>query len=183
VWPWEHLAVGYLGAALLVRLRYGRSLTHREAIAVALATQYPDLLDKPLGWVFGIFPSGLSIGHSLVVGLPLVAVVVVLTRRRGRPALGEAVSVAYLLHPPADALYGVLLGGEFLWSFMLWPLLPQPPATAPVDTVAYVLGLVERFLVALGTPAGVGYVVFEITLLAVALALWTRDGRPGLPAL
>ena len=49
MWPWEHLAIGYLAYSLLGRLAWRRPPTVGTAITVAFGTQFPDLVDKPLG--------------------------------------------------------------------------------------------------------------------------------------
>ena len=49
MWPWEHLTIGYLAYSLLSRLAWRRPPTVGTAITVAFGTQFPDLVDKPLG--------------------------------------------------------------------------------------------------------------------------------------
>ena len=62
MWPWEHLAFGYLLWSLWLRAR-GRSLPGDwEALVLVFATQLPDLVDKPLAWQLGVLPGGRSLG-------------------------------------------------------------------------------------------------------------------------
>ena len=49
MWTWEHLAIGYLAYSLLSQLAWRRPPTVGAAITVAFGTQFPDLVDKPLG--------------------------------------------------------------------------------------------------------------------------------------
>jgi hypothetical protein len=180
MWPWEHLAVGYLCYSLLVRAR-GERPGGREALAVAVGSQFPDLVDKPLGWVVGVTSTtGLTPTHSLFVAVPLSALVVLVGRWQGAGRVGLAFAVGYLSHLSADALYPVLLGeGLFTW-FLFWPLTPVPThGTAP--PLATVRSLAETFVTFLGTPRGTLYVLGELALLAGAVLLWLRDGVPGLP--
>lgn len=49
MWPWEHLAISYLAYSLLGRLAWRRPRPLREPPSVTFGTQFPDLVDKPLG--------------------------------------------------------------------------------------------------------------------------------------
>jgi len=71
MWPWGHLAVGYVAFSVFVRFRLGRQPSGHAALALAVATQLPDLIDKPLAWQFGLLSSGISVAHSILVGVPL----------------------------------------------------------------------------------------------------------------
>jgi hypothetical protein len=184
MWPWEHLAVGYVAYSLACRLVPGE---HRPGMAataaLAFGTQLPDLVDKPLGWGTTLLPNGTSLAHSLLFAVPLVVVVALLARRRGRPAVGVAFGVGYLLHLPSDVLYSVLLGRP-AWdaSFLLWPLL-SAPAQPPGSVFDRAGELVAALLEVLASPAGVTYLLFDGLLLGSALLLWLRDGCPGLDLL
>jgi hypothetical protein len=180
MWPWEHLAVGYIAYSLGCRLV---SSEYRPGAAemgtVVLGTQFPDLIDKPLGWGTTLLPTGTSLAHSLLFAVPLTVCVILLTRFTGRQTLGYAFGVGYLLHPPADVVYSVLIGrpiGD--GSFLLWPLLPAPAQTSgPV--LARAEELVARLFDVIASPAGLGYLTFEILVLTAAFLLWVRDGSPG----
>ncbi|MFB6075088.1 MAG: metal-dependent hydrolase [Haloarculaceae archaeon] len=180
MWPWEHLAVGYLTYSLARRAVTGRAPARVEAYAVLLGSQFPDLVDKPLGWGTSLLPSGVSLAHSLLVAVPLAAVATVVTSNRGRRELGAAFAVGYLLHLPADALYPALLGGNVYTDFLLWPLVPVPSESVP-SIVGHLQELIAHFLEVLATPAGAAYLVLEALLLGSALALWILDGHPGVP--
>jgi hypothetical protein len=128
MWPWGHAAVGYLVYAV-VRRAGGEEWPPDDATAIALAvgTQLPDLVDKPLAWSFGVLPSGRSLAHSLLVGGLLVAVVVALARRYGRHERAGAFAVGYYAHLFGDALGPLTsLDVEFL-TFLAWPVLAPPP--------------------------------------------------------
>jgi hypothetical protein len=217
--PLGHLSLGYLLYTGISRLLQRRPPAAGPTIALAVATQLPDLLDKPLSWTLGILPTGRTLGHSLftVVGLSLV--VYRIGQRIDRPAVGPAFAIGYGSHLLGD-LY-VALGSESeTLLFFLWPLIPQEPYTTPPSTDIYVsvaigsvavaaylavfgafaavsIRLSERvdwlflgFLIAstAGTIAvlsvmgiGLSSIVFEIVLAQVAVAIWIRDGTPGLP--
>ncbi|WP_256687934.1 metal-dependent hydrolase [Halococcus qingdaonensis] len=172
MWPWGHLAVGYLVYTALSRWRFGRAPSAGAAVAVAVGTQFPDLVDKPLAWTFHVLPSGRSFAHSLLTAAIVCTLVYAYARRHGltRPAL--AFAVGYVTHPFADAL-SPLLAGEYAYvRYLGWPVLDQP---AYDTSMGFAIHLLDFEL----TPL----VAFEFLLVALAVLAWLRDGRPGLGAL
>jgi len=178
VWPWEHLAFGYLLFSPSVRLSAARPPTGVEAAVLAFATQLPDLIDKPLAWWLGVLPSGLSLGHSVFFAVPAAAVVWVVARRADAPGVGAAFGVGYLSHLVGDVAFNSL-DGTVTVGFLFWPAVSRPPGggTALLARVAELWGQFRTFL---GTPLGRLYLVAEAVLLALALALWVADGAPGI---
>lgn len=179
MWPWEHLALGYILYSTSTRVRHHRSPGGREVFILAFATQLPDLIDKPLAWTFGVFPSGVSVAHSGLTGVILLLCVVVVARSLGVEQVPEAFGVGYFSHLLGDVLYPLLTEGELVLGFLLWPLVPA----TPVDSIGFLQAVQEfwaEFLVFLATPAGRFYLLFEGIFLTAALLLWLRDGRPGL---
>lgn len=178
MWPWEHLAFGYVLFSLLARI--GRHVEPGEASVylLGLFTQFPDLVDKPLAWSLGILRSGVSVGHSVFVALSISVVALALGHARGRTTAGLAVAVGYLSHLLGDLLYPVVTGEPFRIDAILWPLVRTSSieGTGLVSRVRYLLGNLEVVLVG---EYGVLYVGLELTLLATALALWYADGCPG----
>jgi hypothetical protein len=177
MWPWEHLAFGYLLYSALARAS-GRRPRNADALVLAVTTQLPDLIDKPLAWWLGILPSGLSLGHSLLFAVPVCLLAFAVGRRTGDAALGVACSVGYLSHLAGDAVYPALTGGRVRVSFLWWPLGDQPTVSPPglFSQFAVFLGQYWAFL---GTPRGRLYAVAELTLLLLAVAAWVVDGYPG----
>jgi hypothetical protein len=180
MWPWEHLAVGYLVVALALRFGWHRSPDGVTAVAVAVGTQFPDLVDKPLAWQFEVLQSGTSVAHSVFVAVPLAALAVAVAWRVGRPAAGAAFAVGYLLHLPGDAMYGLVYGNEVAFDQLLWPLVTGPGADygSFLENFQYYL---SRFGGVLDSPRGRGIVAFEVALLGSAFLVWVADGIPGVP--
>jgi hypothetical protein len=178
VWPWEHLAFGYLLFALGTRARSGRPPSDRATIALAVGTQLPDLVDKPLAWWLGVLPSGISLAHSIFFALPLTAAVAVVAARRGERPVGVAFAVGYLSHIAGDGIYPLAVSGDVSVGYMLWPLVPTAvddgPFLATVDT------LWVAFVGFLGTPRGRLYLAVEVLFMLLVVALWLYDGGPGL---
>ena len=147
--------------------------------SVALGTQFPDLVDKPLGWATTLLPGGISMGHSLLFALPFCLAILVVSRGIDRLSAGIAVAVGYLLHLPGDALYPMLVGGDPRLAFLFWPLFGGGGGST-VAVVPYVSHLFTQFLGFLGTPRGLAYLGLEVVLLGLTLWRWHSDGSPGL---
>lgn len=172
MWPWGHLAVGYVLYAAFVRLRYGRSPAGTPTLVLAFGTQFPDLVDKPLAWTVRVLPSGRSFAHSLLTALVVITVTRWYCRRHGYDGIATAFAIGYLSHLFADAI-GPLVAGEYVYlSFLGWPLLPPPPYGAEG-------GFLEHFRNFELTSRS----ALEIALAGATVTLWLRDGAPGLATL
>jgi membrane-bound metal-dependent hydrolase YbcI (DUF457 family) len=169
MWPWGHLAIGYLLYTAFVHLRDRRPPTGLAALALAVGTQFPDLVDKPLAWSFGVLPNGRSLTHSLITTLLLVALVELVARRRGYGSIATAFAVGYLSHLAADALYPALSGDIYSLGFLAWPILP------PVEYETE-----QSFIVHLTQVSLDSSVAFELGLGLAVFLLWFADGAPGL---
>ena len=185
MWPWEHLAVGYLCYSLYAHVRFRRAPRSLPAVAVAVGTQFPDLVDKPLAWSFEVLPSGHSLAHSALVAVPVALLAVFVGRRasRERGAVGTAFAVGYLSHLPGDALYPLVLGHPPNIDFLLWPLVPVAEAPTGLGFVEIVRLLFARFVDELVLGAFSAYLLLELALLVGVFALWVADGVPPLGAL
>lgn len=178
MWPWDHLAVGYVVYSLVRRLARrppGDALTVGFVI---VGSQLPDLIDKPLGWVLGVLPSGVSLAHSLFFAVPVCLAVGLWRTHAGRPDDGLAFGLAYLAHLPADAFYPLLLGSEAKTWLFLWPVTPGEH-TSPTDVTLYLADLVGAFLEVLSGPAGAYIIGLEVGTVTLAFVLWAADGLPG----
>ena len=180
MWPWEHLAVGYLLYSTITRLHSGESPTTAATLAVAFGTQFPDLVDKPLSWGLAVLESGVSVAHSIFTAVGLSLAVVALTRRLDRPRMGTAFAVGYLSHLPADAAYGVMFGNPLQIEPFLWPFVEGQSAAGSgfLDNVLY---YAVRFVFFLATERGLAFLSLEVLLLSFTAWLWVRDGCPGVP--
>ncbi|MFC6974407.1 metal-dependent hydrolase [Halomicroarcula sp. GCM10025709] len=168
MWPWGHAAVGYLLYSLGCQAT-GRRVVAAPGLALAVGTQFPDLVDKPLGWTLGILPGGRTLAHSLLTFVIVSFLLGLLARRYGRAELGVAFVVGYLSHTLSDGLYAVIEGEIQSLSYLLWPLFTMPPVETAQTFSAHFATLV------LGP-----YVLFELLLACLAAIRWYVDGRPGL---
>ena len=180
MWPWEHLALGYVLYSLGVHAFEGRAPRGPPVVVLALATQVPDLVDKPLAWVFHLTAVGYSVGHSLLVVGPALAAALALAHRRGRrtPRLVVAYAVGHLSHLAGDVVYPALMGKGLQIQRLFWPLAAYEPTDA--GAVAHVAAYLRRYVgQVLSGEAGPLFVV-QVGLVAVLLVVWLADGAPGL---
>ncbi len=164
--PIVHPVVGYLCYAAYTRIRSGEPPDDTPALVAVVAAALPDLIDQPL-WLVGVTPVGRTIAHSLFTALPLVCIVFLFARRRGRLSLGVAFAIGYLSHLAADVPWHVLAGEYGELGFLLWPITHMPEYTG-----TKVLGTVGEI--------EVKTLWFEAVIFAVGVGLWWYDGRPGL---
>ncbi|MFB6163754.1 MAG: metal-dependent hydrolase [Haloarculaceae archaeon] len=181
MWPWGHAAVGYLLYSPLVRLWRGRTPAASEVLALGIGTQLPDLVDKPLAWVFGVFPQGYSVAHSVFVAVPVGVAVAALAARRDRPALGVALTLGYWSHLVADVGFALAVGEPRPAARVLWPLVTLPAYGTTFTAGERITYYLARWLAYLQSSAGLLAVLAYLSPLVAALALWALDGAPGLP--
>lgn len=120
MWPWGHLAFAYLAYLGCRRCGIGRSGSLGAVGMVAIGSQAPDLVDKPLAWYLGVLASGRSLSHSLLVLLPLCAVAIAVADRIGRRDLAFGFAVGVLSHVFADAVPAA--SGSSDPGFLAWPV-------------------------------------------------------------
>ncbi|WP_430639578.1 metal-dependent hydrolase [Haloferax volcanii] len=182
MFPWEHAAVGYILVSLWARVT-GRRLDGWAALAVLVGTQFPDLVDKPLAWSFGVLPSGISMAHSILVSVPVSIVVVAVARRYGAATVGVAFALGYLSHIPTDLLFnGFFFGNYGVIRAFLWPL-SHGSESSMGGFFAQTWFYLRRFVVFLRRPEAWVLVAFELALLGSAVWLWLGDGAPGVALL
>lgn len=169
MWPWGHLAVGYLLYSIWIHLRKRQRPNGRGTVALAFGTQFPDLVDKPLAWTFGILPNGRSLTHSLFVATFVIVVLSVLLRRRNEAAVAAAFSIGYLSHLFGDALYPFLGGNYYAVGFLAWPVLPAVEYSTEPSFGAHLRTLTLE-----------SFVSVELALGLFVFVLWLLDGAPGI---
>jgi len=180
MWPWEHVAFAYVVYSLSTRAISQRPPSNRSVYPLAFGALFPDLVDKPLAWTLGVFPSGYAVGHSLFA-LPVFATVALVAFRTLHWTRGSvAYSLGHGTHLLGDVVYPSLVGGPLATSAVLWPLV-RIPATPPrrgfVETVTdYFTTWVGTF----GSPETLPLLAFEVSLAALVVALWVLDGTPGI---
>lgn len=176
MWPWDHAAVAYLLVSGLSRVVWGRPPGLSVGAVGVFAGVLPDLIDKPLSWGLGVLPAGRTLGHSLLVAAPALALVLALgigyDRRRGAVAF----AVGYLSHLAGDVAYPLFVDGELRAGFLLWPVVPAASDDAGAG-VSHLAALVTDFLAVLASPGGVFYLAVDAALLGGAALVWWLDRR------
>jgi hypothetical protein len=179
--PLSHAAFAYLwyvGVAALT----DRRLPARDALVpLFVASQLPDLIDKPLAYG-GVLASGRSLGHSLLAFAVLVLAVWLLCREFGRVVASArtaralalapvAFAVGYAAHLVGDAYRPLLAGAYADAAFLLYPFVPA--RTYPNDGIPPWVRLRRIYL------EGGGDVVWPLVLVAAAVFVGLRATRWG----
>jgi membrane-bound metal-dependent hydrolase YbcI (DUF457 family) len=168
MWPWGHLVIGYLLYTVGVRLRYRRPPAGAATVALAFGTQFPDLVDKPLAWSFGVIPNGRSLTHSLLTAVVLVVLLKLLLRRYDAGSIATAFGVGYFSHLFTDALYPALTGKYYQLGFLAWPVIPPVEYAVEPSFSAHLRRLTLD-----------SFVAFELGLSVFVFFVWLADGAPG----
>jgi hypothetical protein len=180
--PWGHLAVGYLVYTVATRMRHRRAPRELPVLALAVGTQLPDLVDKPLNWWFGVF-DGRAIGHSLFVAVFVCAVAFAVARRFGGVSVVSAFAVGVFTHLLGDAVGPLYSGDYHLAAFVLWPLFPAPtyPKDSPLDHLQQWAVEMQSIAQSPSTLVGSQFGL-QLLLFAVLASVWAADGFPGIRA-
>lgn len=176
MWPWEHVAIGYIAYSLGSRLT-DHEPTAGGALAVGFGSLFPDLVDKPLAWYLGVLPAGRTLAHSLLVAVPVCFLVLFWARQHDRLDVGAGFSLGYLLHLPADAVVPALFGRPTSYDFLFWPVRSVPTQQDPSQSLT---ASVQELLTEASTVDLFLGLLAEAVLLGTAVVLWHRDGYPGL---
>lgn len=180
MWPWGHAAVGYLLYSGALRVTGREPPTDRAAVTVLVATQFPDLIDKPLSWGLGLFPTGYALGHSVFIAVPVG--VLILGARRDEGGVAPAFVAGYWSHLVGDVLDPLRRGEPPLLDRVLWPVVagrPYEEALGLGRGVAYL----EAFVRAAASTDPLEIILIYLLLPLVMAAEWVVDGAPGLPYL
>lgn len=177
MFPWEHAVVGYLAYSLFCHLIFRGSPSARESFLVIFGSMFPDLIDKPLAWQFGVFEGGYAIGHSIFFAVPISILIGLLARRYGAGRAGLAFVTGYLLHLPGDLISPYVERGELAVEKLLWPI-EQAGGTYSGGLIG---GFMENFLPYLYQLLSLElsiYSFFKVGLMGCAFLLWLYDGMP-----
>lgn len=170
--------LGYLLYSLYSNLRYRDSPTWRESLAVAVGSQLPDLVDKPLAWTFGLVEAGSSIAHS-IFALPVVCFAAYwISRRLDNVRLAIAFTIAYLSHLLSDVIYPIVIGRGIEPRVVLWPIASPPPGLGHGGIVEKTAMYFGRYVDQLSTDGLTPYAAFQLGLVGAVVLLWLADGAP-----
>ncbi|ELY76568.1 membrane-bound metal-dependent hydrolase [Natrinema pellirubrum DSM 15624] len=139
-------------------------------VALAIGSQFPDLIDKPFAWTLGLLPGGRTLTHSVFVAALLLPIAYSLARRFGWPEAGMAFAIGHASHLLSDIPPTAILDRDLsATTFLFWPILEPPQYQTPGSILAgflrYSMGWYEWV---------------QLGLVVVALIAWYYDGAPGL---
>lgn len=178
MWPWEHILLAYVFYSLYVHVRHHSRPEDWPVTALAFGSVFPDLVDKPLAWQFGLLDTGRALAHSVFVAVPLSLVVYALARRRGSNRTGFAFGFGYLLHLVGDVLPSSLTRGTLYLDPVLWPFADPDHAHGSLSE-EFSRRLIE-YAFQLLTMEPTPVLVLQLGSVVFGLGLWLYDGRPGL---
>lgn len=182
MWPWGHAAVGYLLYSVALRATGREPPTDRAAVTVLVATQLPDLVDKPLSWGLGLFPTGYALGHSVFVALPVGVAVLIRGLRSDWGDVATAFVVGYWSHLAGDVLDPLRRGEAPILERVLWPVVSGQPYEEDLG-IGRGLMYIEAFVRAAASMDPLAIVVLYLLLPMTMAGAWLCDGAPGLPYL
>jgi len=167
MWPWSHLVVGYVTYSLWCRISTRAPPTEIATLCCVFGTQFPDLVDKPLAWSFGVIPNGRSLAHSALSATLVLVIALCYAYWRGhRREYVAAFGIGYYSHLFGDALSPLLDGSTRGLFFLLWPIL------SPIEYP-------DRGFVALLAQLEPLRLFVTLVFLFPAVLLWLWDGTPG----
>ncbi|WP_228841818.1 metal-dependent hydrolase [Haloarcula sp. CBA1127] len=132
MYPEGHFLLAAVPLTVYTVVRWRHLPSGPMVLLLLVATQLPDVIDKPLAWTFAILPSGRMLAHSLVVSLPVLTILVLLAARQGYGRYAVVFSAGYLSHIASDFYPIVRLGTDYyFFPNLFWPLLSANPDRTP----------------------------------------------------
>lgn len=162
MYPIGHLALGYLLYVALTRVTDWRLPRGLTLLALALGTQAPDLIDKPLTYV-GVLPNGRSLAHSILIIVPVLVILTQVATIQGFKREARAFVVAIGSHLIGDSYLLVLRREWAELGFLLWPVIPA--IDYPEDDISPWVRLLNA---GFESPQ----MQFQYALFAVAVGIW-----------
>lgn len=178
MWPWSHAAFGYVWYSLAVRGTLRRAPTDVPAVLAVVATQLPDLIDKPLAWSLGITSTGYGPAHSLFVGVPVVVLTAAWLWRTVRPEMGIALAFGYVSHLAGDLIFQYHSDGRLVAAVVLWPVAPAAKESTG-GLLEHFVYFLRKYVHAVVTGEATTYAFLTIGMIVLVFGLWLFDGAPG----
>lgn len=161
MYPLGHLAVAYLCYATYAKVTEAPRPQGLPLLTLAFASQLPDLVDKPLVYL-DVIASGRSLGHSLLIVVPVLLLAWWAVNQTTYREIGPALVIGVFAHLLGDTYQLVLTGDWAQLQFLLWPIFPA--IDYPSDSIAPWVRLLNR------NPSP--YMQFEYFLAGLALMIW-----------
>lgn len=180
MWPWGHLAFGYLLYAVYCAIMFRKAPREWPVVVLAVGTQFPDLVDKPLAYWFGVLPEGRTLTHSLVIFLPIGVAIVAIAWYYGQRESGTSFSIGWGSHIVGDSIGSLMQGSYSQLSFLLWPLRPAPDYEAPnfLFHARQLLASLRELNGDVVMSPGENLFIFQLWLAVGVFLLWLAQGMP-----
>ncbi|WP_435186456.1 metal-dependent hydrolase [Halobellus sp. EA9] len=177
--PFGHAATAYLCYAVYAVVTSRRLPARLALFPLALGSQFPDLIDKPLAY-WNLVPYGRSLAHSVFTCGLVIALIwgsfhyardywdPGSWQDRLRVVTPAAFGIGYTSHLLGDS-YTALLAGRFVDArFLLYPLYPLPES--PADDIPPWLRLL-RIYQYLDTHPQFGLIIFAVVVF-LGIRIW-----------
>lgn len=178
MWPWGHLAVGYVVFSLGLRVIGEDRPGAWATLLLVFATQLPDLIDKPLSWSFEVFPTGYGAAHSLFFAVPAITAVAIATGYTDNHQYGVAFGVGYATHLLTDVVYAAVIGSAVTVGRVIWPLGAPNPYAVDRSFLGRFMSYFSEFIAEILRGDATGLLLLYLVLFALVIGLWTADGFP-----
>ncbi|MFC7019227.1 MULTISPECIES: metal-dependent hydrolase [Haloarcula] len=124
MYPHEHFLLAVVPVAMFSFLFLRKLPSGKTTLILLIASQFPDLIDKPLAFSLQVLPSGRMLAHSVVVSVPLLLALIILATRYGRTRDALVFVFGYMSHLVGDFYRVFTLGTEYhFYPNIFWPLL------------------------------------------------------------
>lgn len=161
---WVHAAVAYLLYRAVTVVQRKNDVPSTHVVTLTIGALLPDLVDKPLSFLFTSLPSR-SLAHSVFTVMFITAILLYVAYRYDRRAEAVVFGLGYLSHLGADLVDVLFIPRETV-MFLLWPLVSD---YHHIGTVHDLLALLRP------TP----YVMGQMVVTLLCIAVWIYDGKPG----
>ena len=166
--PWGHAAFGYLLYTVFTRVRYRHPPVGFAVYALALGTQFPDIVDKPLAWNLALLPSGRSLAHSLFTFGIVLGALWVLFATPERRRLIVAFGVGWASHLVGDGVSAALSQDWTVLGYLLWPVTSYTPPRPHFGVLVFLRRIEPSPRLWMG-----------VAMAALVVGVWLFDGAPG----
>lgn len=180
MWPWEHVLFAYIFFSVYMHVRHRAPPEHRPTVLLAFGSLFPDLVDKPLAWQYGIFETGWGIAHSVFIATAVSLLGYAVARWAGAGRIGLGFGYGYLLHLVGDVIPASLSRERLYLDPILWPFGNPTTSSNPGSFLDGVTTLLFEYATQLLALEITPIVVLQLGSVVLGSALWIYDGCPGL---
>lgn len=182
MWPWGHLAFGYILFTVYHRVRFSIPPSGFVVLSLVFGTQFPDIVDKPLAYWFHVIPEGRLFAHTLTFAVPLSIILFVIGIQTKNREYIQAFIFGWYSHILADSWKGLITLNFERLSFLLWPILEAPdyPSDSLTDHLNKLILNLQNVNIDSILSGRSGGFIYQLIFFFIVLAIWILEGYPGL---